>query len=99
MVLIKGVGSIEEKIKHETETRRIIRHQEDRLYHGKYFSGHKDTPSRGDYGFCTEGAKYLDAMRRHPKDIKKISEEYHDWQASQRKYGDGNFDKPQILLK
>ena len=87
MVLIKGVGSIEEKIKHETETRRIIRQQEDQLYGKGIYRCGKDKAQRGDFKFCTEGAKYLDAMRRFPRERDRISKEYHGWQKSQRKYG------------
>lgn len=86
-MLIKGVGSIEEKIKHDTETRRMIRHQEDTVYGKGVFNRSKDRPARGDYKFCDEGAKYLDAMRRFPRERDRIGKEYRDWQAEQRKYG------------
>lgn len=86
MVLVIGKGSIEEKIKHEKETRRMIRKQEDLTGSNKSLYRSKG-PQRGDYKFCDESSKYLSAMRKHPKEQDKISREYHDWQKSQRKYG------------
>ena len=87
MTLIIGKGSIEEKIKHEKETNRMIRYQEDKLFHKGIFNRSKDEPARGDYKFCDKANKYLDDMRRFPNDRDKISKEYHAWQKSQRKYG------------
>ena len=87
MTVIPTKGSIEEKIRHERETRRVVREQEDTLYGKGVFNRSKDRAARGDYGFCKEGDKYLDAMRRYPRERDKISKEYHAWQASQRKYG------------
>lgn len=86
MVLIKGKGSIEEKIKHEKETRRIIRQQEDLTGANRSLYKAKG-PQRGDYKFCDEGAKYLNAMKKYPRERDKISKEYHSWMQSQRKYG------------
>jgi len=87
MVLIKGNGSIEEKIKHEKETRRIIRQQEDTLFGKGIYNRSKDRAARGDYNFCKQGDKFLSDMRRFPGDRDKISKDYHDWQKKQRKYG------------
>jgi len=89
MVLVIGKGSIEEKVKHEKETRRMIREQEDRLFHGKVFGRSKDIPARGDYKLCREGDKFLTAYKnaKSAEDRKKISAEYHQMQAEGRKYG------------
>ena len=86
-MLIKGKGSIEERIKKDKETRRMVREQEDNIYGKGIYNRSKDRPSRGDYKFCEEGGKYLDAMKRFPRERDKISKEYHAWQAEQRKYG------------
>jgi len=87
MVLIIGKGSIEEKGKHEKETRRIVRQQEETLYGKGLYNRSKDRPARGDYSFCKQGDKFLTDMRKFPRDREKISKDYHDWQKKQRKYG------------
>ena len=87
MTLIKGKGSIEEKIAHEKETRRMIRKQEDEIFGKGIYNRSKDEPRRGDYKFCKEADKILNDMRRFPKDRDRISKYYHDWMKSQRKYG------------
>lgn len=83
MTLIIGKGSIEEKVKKELYTNKMIRRQQD-ILDGKV-NPHK--PQRGDYKFCEEGAKFLRDIKKYPNESKRISKEYFDWQKSQRKYG------------
>ncbi len=87
MVLIIGKNSIEEKVKYEKETNRIIREQEDTLFGKGVYNRSKDREARGDHSFCREGDKFLTDMRRFPKDRDRIGKDYHDWQKKQRKYG------------
>ena len=86
--IIKG-GSTDTKIKHEKETRRQIREQEDNYYTKGVFNRSKDRPARGDYKICREGDKFLTAYKNatSKEDQNKISKEYHQMQKEGRKHG------------
>ena len=85
--IILDKNSIEYKIREEKASRKAVRDQLDRIHGKGVFNRSKDSASRGDYKFCEDGGKFLNDMKRFPKDRDRISKEYHDWQASQRKYG------------
>ena len=86
MVLIKSRDSIEAKIKFEYGTRKMIRDQEDCTGDNRRWHRTKGA-QRGDFKFCDEGSKFLQDMKRFPRELDKISKEYHEFQKSQRKYG------------
>lgn len=94
MVVIKVKGdSIEKTVRHDIETNKIIRQQNDQLFGKGVFRTGKDRPQRGDYRFCREADKFTMDMRKaknmgDEKAFKEISKEYHRWQAKQRKYGE-----------
>ena len=83
MVLIIGKGSIEEKIKKEKHLRKIVSKEED-IRAGKCSA---KGPTRGDFKFCDEGSKFLQAMKKYPKEKDKISKEYDQMMKEGRKYG------------
>ena len=81
-------GSIEEKIRFDNETNRRIRVQEEELHSKGIFKHGKDKACWGDYGKNKTAEKFLNDIRRHPKEKGRIGSDYHKWQAQQRKYGE-----------
>lgn len=82
MTLIKGKGSIEERIKKERRDAQAIRRQEDVR---KGLSRAK-TPQRGDFKETKPYDKCMQDYRRFtdPKDREKIKNEYYGMQKEKR---------------
>ena len=81
-MIVKGKGSIEDRVRREAMERAAIRRQED-IHKGLTRSSE---PQRGDFKECREYDKVLSEYRRFkdPNDRKKISEEYYGKQAQRR---------------
>ena len=79
MTLIKGIGSIEDKVKREARERAAIRKQED-IHKGLTKA---DGAQRGDFKSCREADKVLSDYRKFkdPKDRVKITNEYFEAQG------------------
>ncbi len=82
-MLVKGKNSIEEKVRHEAEGRRLIRKQLDQLSGLSRSTG----PQRGDFKTCRDADKVLKEYREHkdPRDREKIRREYEQVQKEGRR--------------